>query len=587
MTVTLTDNGDGTITAEADKTEEDLTFINKVNSIRVRKIDVMTQEELEGATIQILDKDGNVVDEWTTTREAHAVENLKAGETYTLHETAAPEGYTLAVDTDFTVDEEGHVIPGSTKMSDEGDLLVEDSRKPKVYLAVTKEWQDDYNRDGLRPLTLAVTLLADGKAVTTVTLNEANRWTASVSGLYGCDDEGKTIAYEWREAGLPGYEQTGYRTIEGKNASDGGKTYLTKITNKYGPATTEVNVSKRWVDGDGKARPKSIQVVLLADGLAVGQATLNAGNGWKAGWKDLPVNRNETGKTGSQQAIAYTVKEVNVPAGYVSTVSGSARAGFVITNTLSVSSLVIEKNFKFTQIDVKPEPEPENETTEVLVTKTWIDGDNADGNRPASITVKLLANGKLVNAATLTADGGWMHLFTGLPKAQNGIAITYTVEEEPVALYETRVEGYHIINTYRPQTVSATVSKVWNDNDNKAGLRPTSIHATLMNGTTAVTTVVLSEKNNWTVTVDGLPVLVNGKAAVYTWKEQTARGYQQEKVETIGASTIFTNKLYERPTPPPDQKGPKTPGTPILIIEEYGTPLGVEIIINHVGDCFD
>ena len=587
VTVTLTDNGDGTITAEADKTEEELTFINKVTSINVKKIDVTSQEELEGATIQILDKDGNVVDEWVSTKEAHVTKGLNAGETYTLHETVAPEGYTLAADTDFTVDENGDVIPGTTKMSDEGDLLVEDSRKPKVYLAVTKEWQDDDNRDGLRPLTLAVTLLADGKAVKTVTLNEANHWTASVSGLYGCDDEGKAITYEWREAGLPGYEQVGYKTIEGKAASDGGKTYLTKITNKYGPATTEVNVSKRWVDGDGKARPESIQVVLLADGLAVGQATLNAANGWKASWKDLPVNRNDSGKTGSQKAIAYTVKEVNVPAGYISTVSGSAKAGFVITNTLPVGSLVIEKNFKFTKIDEKPEPVPVNETTQVLVTKTWADGDNADGNRPASITVKLLANGKLVNAATLTAEGNWMHLFAGLPKAENGIGITYTVEEEPVALYETTVEGYHIINTYRPQTTSATVSKVWNDKDNKAGVRPKSIHATLMNGSAVVTTVVLSDENNWTATVNNLPVMVNGEAAVYTWKEQTVRGYQQEKVETVGSTTIFTNKLYERPTPPPGTKGPKTPGTPYLIIEEYGTPLGVEIIINHVGDCFD
>ena len=81
--------------------------------------------------------------------------------------------------------------------------------------------------------------------------------------------------------------------------------------------------------------------------------------------------------------------------------------------------------------------------------------------------------------------------------------------------------------------------------------------------------------------------MVNGEAAVYTWKEQTVRGYQQEKVETVGSTTIFTNKLYERPTPPPGTKAPTPPGTPYLIIEEYGTPLGVEIIINHVGDCFD
>ena len=65
------------------------------------------------------------------------------------------------------------------------------------------------------------------------------------------------------------------------------------------------------------------------------------------------------------------------------------------------------------------------------------------------------------------------------------------------------------------------------------------------------------------------------------------RGYQQEKVETVGSTTIFTNKLLERPEPPEGKQVPPTRGTPVLIIEEYGTPLGIDVIINHVGDCFD
>ena len=85
--------------------------------------------------------------------------------------------------------------------------------------------------------------------------------------------------------------------------------------------------------------------------------------------------------------------------------------------------------------------------------------------------------------------------------------------------------------------------------------------------------------------MDELPIAVDGRDAVYTWSEQEVLAYQLTRTETVGTTTILTNSLHKRPNPGPD--GPKNPGTPILIIEEYGTPLGVEIMINHVGDCFD
>ena len=54
-----------------------------------------------------------------------------------------------------------------------------------------------------------------------------------------------------------------------------------------------------------------------------------------------------------------------------------------------------------------------------------------------------------------------------------------------------------------------------------------------------------------------------------------------------GNSMTFTNTIWERPEKPTEGKTPKTTGETWYFFEEYDTPLGVEVIINHVGDCFD
>lgn len=63
-------------------------------------------EEVEGAKIQVFDKDGNVIDEWISSKEPHRINNLVENETYTLHEEIAPDGYVVANDIDFTVTED-------------------------------------------------------------------------------------------------------------------------------------------------------------------------------------------------------------------------------------------------------------------------------------------------------------------------------------------------------------------------------------------------------------------------------------------------------------------------------------------------
>lgn len=80
------------VTISEDGEVIEIKAVNKSTKVRISKQDITTGEELPGATIQIIDKDGNVVDEWVSTTEPHFIEaELTAGEKYTLHEAAAPD----------------------------------------------------------------------------------------------------------------------------------------------------------------------------------------------------------------------------------------------------------------------------------------------------------------------------------------------------------------------------------------------------------------------------------------------------------------------------------------------------------------
>jgi len=80
---------------------------------------------------------------------------------------------------------------------------------------------------------------------------------------------------------------------------------------------------------------------------------------------------------------------------------------------------------------------------------------------------------------------------------------------------------------------------------------------------------------------------VDGEKVTYTWTEQSVLSYTLSNVEVKAGVTTFTNRLWERPEEPTQGKKPKNPGNPVITIDEYDTPLGVDVIINHVGDCFD
>ena len=85
-------------------------MIDDTTKVQISKQDITTGEELPGAKLQVIDRDGNVVEEWVSTDEAHFIEGkLIAGKEYTLKETIAPEGYEIANEIKFTVNADGSV----------------------------------------------------------------------------------------------------------------------------------------------------------------------------------------------------------------------------------------------------------------------------------------------------------------------------------------------------------------------------------------------------------------------------------------------------------------------------------------------
>ena len=230
-------------------------------------------------------------------------------------------------------------------------------------------------------------------------------------------------------------------------------------------------------------------------------------------------------------------------------------------------------------------PLPDDALVDIPVSKIWTDDNNKDGNRPDTVTVRLYANGVETDSHVLTAAEGWNYTFEGKPRYDDAHQeITYTVNEDAVPWYITHVRGYMITNEYKPETTSVSVSKVWDDQDNKQEIRPTTL-AVRLNPVGLV--YFLSAENEWTTTVKNLPTKIDGKEVTYSWSEQVVVGYSQSNKEIKDDMTVFTNSPIEIPEVDENMKKPHIPNNPVFIFEEYDTALGVNVLINHVGDCFD
>ena len=302
-------------------------------------------------------------------------------------------------------------------------------------------------------------------------------------------------AYTLREIKAPDGYQLSNEEIKIQGGDFGAdKSVLKQVVNVPAVTTVDVRGTKTWSDAENQdgLRPEQVTIKLLANGTETGQTTTaTAANGWTYEFTGLDA------KDAQGQAITYSVAEEAV-AGYTSTLNG-----YNLTNSHTP------------------------ETVSIQGTKTWEDGDNQDGLRPEQITVKLLADGvETGQTTTATAANNWTYEFTNLPKNKAGKAITYSVAEEAVAGYNTKVNGYNLTNSHTPEAVSVQGTKTWEDGDNQDGLRPGQVTIKLLaDGVETGQTAVASAANNWTYEFSNLPKNKAGKAITYSVAEEAVAGY--------------------------------------------------------------
>ena len=264
----------------------------------------------------------------------------------------------------------------------------------------------------------------------------------------------------------------------------------------------------------------------------------------------ITTDENGTGTITGLIKQAYTVQEIQAPTGYVLSKEPIKVSREDFGNDLAVSREVVNKK----------------EKTSISGQKTWNDNDNHDGKRPSKITVNLLANGSKVASKEVKpdAEGNWLYQFDNLDVVDDaGNLIAYTVSEEPVAGYETSVEGTNITNSRTPEVTEVAVKKVWDDKENKDGLRPDKVTVRLLADGQEVATKEITATDNWQASFTDLPVDKEGKKIAYTITEDPVAGY----TATIDGFTV-TNRRVPPTTPPstppttPSTTPPTTPSTP-------------------------
>lgn len=394
-----------------------------------------------------------------------------------------------------------------------------------VDVKATKNWDDANNQDGKRPTKITINLLADGQKHDSKEVQAAadGTWTVEFTKLAKYKD-GKEIKYTVTEEAVAEYEST--------------ITDFT-ITNKYAPKEIDYKVTKVWNDSnnqDGK-RPESVTVQLYkkvgdADPVAVEgkKLTLTAkdktdANTWVASFTNLP--QYEAGKE-----ITYSIKEVDVPAGYEASVTGQ-----VVTNTHNPDTVILSG------------------------TKVWKDNNNQDGKRTTSVKVQILNGDKVVQEIEVSEKTGWKFESKKLPKYENGKEIKYTVKETAMTEYKATIttdkDGkYTITNEHTPEKTAVKGHKIWKDEDNKDGIRPASITVKLLaDGKETGQTATVSETSGWTYEFTGLDRYQEGKEIAYTVEEVNVPDGYTASVEGYNITNTHTP---EKPTP----GKPNEPGKP-------------------------
>lgn len=227
-------------------------FKNRKTSVKITKMDITHNTPLAGARLKVLLNIESIhefiLDEWTSTTDTHIIEGLEIGTEYVIHEVAAPDGYSIANDIIFVINEDGSVTTSANITSD-GTILVEDS-----YLTVYAVKNDIESGEILTGAYLQV-IDSDNKVV--------DEWTSTadkhlISGLRA------DMEYIIREVSAPnGYVKGSDVTfsVNNDNIVTTDRTLMDGNTIVIGNKQTEMTVTKVDITTNEEIEGATLQIL--------------------------------------------------------------------------------------------------------------------------------------------------------------------------------------------------------------------------------------------------------------------------------------------------------------------------------------
>ena len=383
--------------------------------------------------------------------------------TYTVEQTGLRSEYTQATAGDATT-----------------GFTITNSYTPKgVDIAVSANWDDQDNQDGIRPEAVEAELYADNVSTNKkVRLTADTDWKATFEKL-AVNKNGKPINYTLQATKVDGYDLT--------TSGSGAEGLVLKYTHKV--RAVDVTAAVKWADGDNQdgIRPASVTLQLKADGENSGDPiAVNANSNWTKKWSGLAEY-----KAGKKVVYTVGVSEIS---DYTVEITGDAATGFTVTAT---------------HVPAK---------AEVKASVVWDDAENQDGIRPEAVEAEIYA-GDVSNSkkVRLTADNNWTASFGEMELKKDGQEIKYT-------LVGTKADGYTytctgsgaaglvLTYTHKPEVVSVSVNTTWNDKNNQDGQRPGSYSVQLKaDGEATGDVITLNGNNNFAKVWKDLPKYKAGK----------------------------------------------------------------------------
>ncbi len=465
----------------------------------------------------------------------------------------------------------------------------------KLYFV--KNWEDENNRDGVRPSSIALTVTSvESGASATVTLSPSttssdpssdasrtststgNRWRAEMTVPLSSLTAGYTVSENTTALSALGYSPSAGDPATQSDLGIGSNPNWWGFTNTRAIKTIALDASKVWAGENGwdaLTRPASVSLQLQyrAKGTTnwsnLGSAIVlpQEGQTWanaKASWTSLPAYIPKTTSTDTTTLREYRVVEAS-NTGYTTSYSKTFIDGSVAAMP-AVQTLTVTNTLKTISLSGK---------------KTWVDAGNRYSTRPDSISIVLRANGAALSSPPTPVwqkpanSSEWTYQYSNLPRyfAGSSAPVVYSVVETPVASDYSptsattalgSVNGTSGVVTAADFTntlgmVSVSGSKTWLDDGDFYKMRPSDISLTLLADGTALEhapdPVFTKSGNIWSYVFSNLPRYRAGTTTpiVYSVLEAPVAGYEtvtsSESFGTVDADTRnvtganFTNAL--------------------------------------------